>query len=316
MYRVWIDENPLDSVRPMLEQVAQLVGPGASLDELATCDGALDPGAAWTAARMDRAPRLKVISRIGVGYDNIDVRAATERGIMVCYTPHGPTLSTAEHAVALIFAAAKTVAFADRDMRAGRWHSQFITLKGMELRDRTLGLVGLGRIASHVAQIMQAVGMHVATFDPMLPPERAVQLGIRRVEHLEDLLAESDIVSLHAPSTPETRHLINAQRLAVMKPGSILINTARGALVDEYALAEALRSGHLSAAGLDVFEREPINADNPLLKLENVVLTDHIASHTWTGHHRLYEMAIHHLLQALRGERPDCMLNDVPLRKV
>lgn len=316
MYRVWIDENPLDSVRPMLEKVAQLVGPGASLDELATCDGALDPGAAWTAARMDRAPRLKVISRIGVGYDNIDVRAATERGIMVCYTPHGPTLSTAEHAVALIFAAAKTVAFADRDMRAGRWHSQFITLKGMELRDRVLGLVGFGRIGGHVAQIMQAVGMHVAAYDPMLTPERAAQMGIRRMESLEDLLAESDVVSLHAPSTPETRHLMNAARLQVMKPGSILINTARGALVDERALADALRSGHLAAAGLDVFEREPIEADNPLLKLENVVLTDHIGSHTWTGHHRLYEMAVHHLLQALHGERPDCMLNDVPLRKV
>lgn len=316
MYRVWIDENPLDSVRPMLEQVAQLVGPGAEIEELATCDGALDPGAAWTAARMDRAPRLKVISRIGVGYDNIDVRAATERGIMVCYTPHGPTLSTAEHAVALIFAAAKTVAFADRDMRAGRWHTQFVTLKGMELRDRVLGLVGLGRIASHVAQIMQAVGMHVVAFDPMLTPERSTQLGIRRMERLEDLLAESDVVSLHAPSTPETRHLINAERLTAMKPGSILINTARGALVDERALVEALRSGHLAAAGLDVFEREPVEAGNPLLKLENVVLTDHIASHTWTGHHRLYEMAIRHLFQALRGERPDCTLNDVPLRKV
>lgn len=316
MYRVWIDENPLDSVRPMLEKVAQLVGPGASLEELATCDAALDPGAAWTAARMDRAPRLKVISRIGVGYDNIDVRAATERGIMVCYTPHGPTLSTAEHAVALIFAAAKTVAFADRDMRAGRWHSQFITLKGMELRDRVLGLVGFGRIGGHVAQIMQAVGMHVAAYDPMLTPERAAQMGIRRMDSLDDLLAESDVVSLHAPSTPETRHLMNAARLQVMKQGSILINTARGALVDERALADALRSGHLAAAGLDVFEREPIETDNPLLKLENVVLTDHIGSHTWTGHHRLYEMAVHHLLQALHGERPDCMLNDVPLRKV
>ena len=316
MYRVWIDENPLDSVRPMLEQVAHLVGPGAALEELATCDGALDPGAAWTAARMDRAPRLKVISRIGVGYDNIDVRAATERGIMVCYTPHGPTLSTAEHAVALIFAAAKTVAFADRDMRAGRWHSLFITLKGMELRDRVLGLVGFGRIGGQVAQIMQAVGMHVAAYDPMLTPERAAQMGIRRMDSLEDLLAESDVVSLHAPSTPETRHLINAARLQVMKQGSILINTARGALVDERALADALRSGHLAAAGLDVFEQEPIETDNPLLKLENVVLTDHIGSHTWTGHHRLYEMAVHHLLQALRGERPDCMLNDVPLRNV
>jgi D-3-phosphoglycerate dehydrogenase len=295
----------------MLDGVAQLIGPDAPIEELATCDAALDPGAPWNAARMDCAPRLRVISRIGVGYDNIDVKAATERGIIVCYTPHGPTLSTAEHAVALIFAAAKTVAFADRDMRAGRWHSDFFRLKGMELKDRVLGLVGLGRIASQVALIMRAVGMHVIAVDPLLTTERAIQLGIRKVDRLEELLAEADIVSLHAPSTPETRHMINAARLSVMKKGAILINTARGALVDELALADALRSGHLASAGLDVFEREPVALDNPLLNLANVVLTDHIASHTWAGHHRLYEMAVRHALQALRGEKPDCQLNDV-----
>lgn len=314
MYRIWVDEPPLDSIRPMLDGVAEWIGPGAPIEQLATCDAALDPGAPWTAARIDQAPRLRVISRIGVGYDNIDVQAATQRGIVVCYTPHGPTLSTAEHAVALIFAVAKTVAYADREIRRGRWHTHFFTLKGMELRDRVLGLVGLGRIGGHVAQIMQAVGMRVIALDPMLTAEKSLQLGLQKVDSLSELLARSDVVSLHAPATAETRHLINASRLQAMKPGAILINTARGSLVDEHALADALRSGHLAGAGLDVFEREPISSENPLIHLENVVLTDHIASHTWAGHHRLYEMAIHHALQALRGEKPDCMLNEVAVR--
>jgi len=311
MYRLWVDEQPLDSVLPILSGVAELVGPGADLSELATCDGALDPGARWDAARMDRGVRLRVISRIGVGYDNIDVGAATQRGIQVCYTPHGPTVSTAEHAVALIFAAAKTVAYADRDVRSGQWHRAFRTVKGMELRGRVLGLVGAGRIGTEVARVMRAVGMRVLVYDPAMTAERAAAESVERVGSLEALLSAADVVSLHAPATAETRHLINAARLAWMKPGAILVNTARGALVDEGALAEALLSGHLSAAGLDVFEREPVEAGNPLLDLENVVLTDHIASHTWAGHDRLYEMAVLQLLQVLRGEQPESPLNSV-----
>jgi D-3-phosphoglycerate dehydrogenase len=217
--------------------------------------------------------------------------------------------------VALIFAAAKTVAYADRDMRAGRWHSNFFGLKGMELQDRILGLIGLGRIGLQVARIMQAIGMHIIAFDPVLDLQQASDLGIQKVDSLEEILENADIVSLHAPSTPATRHLINESTLSKMKPGSILINTARGSLVDETALASALKSGHLASAGLDVFEKEPIAADNPLLTLENIVLTDHIASHTWEGHHRLYQMAVNHALQALRGERPDCLLNNVPKQK-
>jgi phosphoglycerate dehydrogenase-like enzyme len=309
MYRIWVDEQPLDSVLPMLSGVAEVVGPGADLSELSRCDGALDPGARWDALRMDRCDRLRVISRIGVGYDNIDVGAATLRGIQVCYTPHGPTVSTAEHATALIFAAAKTVCYADRDVRAGRWHRAFRTVKGMELRGRVL--VGAGRIGIEVARVMRAVGMRVLVYDPALTEARAGEEGVERVGSLESLLSAADVVSLHAPATAETRHLINAARLAWMKPGSILVNTARGALVDERALCEALRSGHLAAAGLDVFEREPVESSNPLLDLENVVLTDHIASHTWAGHHRLYEMAVLQLLQVLRGEQPDCPLNSV-----
>jgi len=315
MFRLWVDEHVLESVLPMLNGVAEIVGPGAPVSELATCDAALDPGVPWTAERMDQAGRLRVLSRIGVGYDNIDVGAASERGIVVCYTPHGPTVSTAEHTVALIFAAAKTVAFADRDLRAGRWHSQVTTLKGMELQGRTLGIVGAGRIGCHVARIMQAVGMNIILFDPLLTAERAAELGIRRTDSLEELLGQSDIVSLHAPSNESTRHLMNSSTLRLMKAGSILINTARGALVDEAALTESLRSGHLAAAGLDVFQKEPISNENPLLSLDNVVLTDHIASHTWAGHHRLYEMAVRHVLQVLRGETADSELNPQVVRK-
>jgi len=311
MYRIWVDEQPLDSVLPMFSGVAEVVGPGADLIELTTCDGALDPGAGWDAGRMNRGVRLRVISRIGVGYDNIDVGAATQRGIQVCYTPHGPTVSTAEHAIALIFAAAKTVVYADRDVRSGQWHRAFRTVKGMELRGRVLGLVGAGRIGIEVARVMRAVGMRVVVYDPALTAERAIAESVERAGSLEALLSAADVVSLHAPSTAETRHLINSARLAGMKPGSILVNTARGALVDEQALAEALRSGHLAAAGLDVFEREPVGAGNPLLDLENVVMTDHIASHTWAGHHRLYEMAVLQLLQVLRGEQPESPLNSV-----
>jgi len=315
MYRIWVDETPLESILPMLHGIAEVIGPNASIEDLATCDAALDPGAPWNAERLDRAPRLKVLSRIGVGYDNIDLGAATERGITVCYTPNGPTRSTAEHAVALIFAAAKTVAYADRDMRAGRWHSNFFGLKGMELQDRILGLIGLGRIGLQVARIMQAIGMHTIAFDPAFSPQQASDFGIQKMDSFEELLARADIISLHAPSTPATRHLINEATLSKMKQGSILINTARGSLVDEVALANALKSGRLASAGLDVFEKEPIAADNPLLALENVVLTDHIASHTWAGHHRLYQMAVHHAIQALHGERPDCLLNEVPRHK-
>ncbi len=315
MFRLWVDETVLESVLPMLEGEAEIVGPGAPIAELASCDAALDPGVPWRKDRMDLAPRLKVLSRIGVGYDNIDVRDASMRGIVVCNTPHGPTISTAEHTVALIFAAAKTVAYADRDIRARRWHTQVTTLKGMELQGRTLGIIGAGRIGAHVARIMQAVGMRVLAFDPALTSERASELGLQPVSTLAELLGQSDIVCLHAPSNESTKNLINSTTLGQMKVGSILVNTARGALVDEAALYEALRSGHLAAAGLDVFQQEPISPQNRLLDLENVVFTDHIASHTWAGHHRLYEMAVRHVLQVMRGETPDSVLNPDVIRR-
>jgi D-3-phosphoglycerate dehydrogenase len=307
--RIWVDEQPLDSILPLLAGHAEFVGPGAAIEDLSTCVAALDPGVPWTAARMDRAPQLRVISRIGVGIDNIDIPAATARGILVCNTPLAPSQSTAEHAVGLIFATAKSMVQANSRTRSGQWHSNFRSHKGLELHSKVLGLVGAGRIGGTVARIMNAVGMRVLVFDPGLNPAKAAELGVELVSELRSLLEQSDIVSLHAPATPATRQLMNSERFAMMKPGAILINTARGALVDENALAAALTSGHLSAAGLDVFEREPVSPDNPLLKLENVVLTDHIASHTWAGHHRLYQTAVRHALEVLAGQRPAAVLN-------
>lgn len=307
--RIWVDETPLESILPLLAGRAELVGPGAAIEKLSTCDAALDPGVPWTATRMDFGPKLQVISRIGVGIDNIDIPAATARGIYVCSTPLAPSQSTAEHAVGLIFATAKSLLQADTATRSGRWHANFRSHKGLELHSRVLGLVGAGRIGSTVAQIMRSVGMQVLVFDPGLASARATELGAQLVPDLRSLLEQSDVVSLHAPSTPATRHLMNAERLAWMKCGAILVNTARGALVDEAALTAALKSGHLAAAGLDVFEREPVDPENPLLKLTNVVLTDHIASHTWAGHHRLYETAVRHALAVLDGEFPPAVLN-------
>ncbi|MFM8477668.1 MAG: phosphoglycerate dehydrogenase [Planctomycetaceae bacterium] len=307
--RIWVDEPPLESILPLLAGRAELIGPGALIEELAGCVAALDPGVPWTAARMDLAPQLRVISRIGVGFDNIDIPAATDRGILVCNTPQAPSQSTAEHAVGLIFAAAKAIVQADAQTRSGQWHRNFRSHKGLELHSRVLGLVGAGRIGSTVARIMRAVGMRVLVFDPGLSVVNAAELGVELVADLRTLLEQSDVVSLHAPSTPATRNLMNAERLAWMKRGAILVNTSRGALVDEAALTAALISGQLAAAGLDVFQREPVPDDSPLLKLDNVVLTDHIASHTWAGHHRLYETAVRHVLEVLAGQRPAALLN-------
>lgn len=310
MYHFWMDEDLLPETAPLLSGVATLVGgSGADEADLARCEASLVPGAHWDGARMDRAPRLQVLSRLGVGYDNIDVAAATERGIVVCYAPDAPTISTAEHALALLFAVVKDIPVADARVRTGRWHATFWTRKGLELRGKTLGLVGVGRIGAQVATAMKAVGMRVVAFDPYLPAARAVELGVDLAPSLEALLGQSDVVSLHVPVTPETRGLIDAQRLAQMKRGAFLVNSARGALIDEAALVDALRSGHLAGAGLDVFRQEPIQPDHALLALDNVVLTDHIASLTWDGHYRIYETGIRHALQVLRGEMPAATLN-------
>lgn len=194
--------------------------------------------------------RLAVVARAGVGLDNVDVAAATQAGVMVVNAPTSNVVSAAEHAIALMLAVARKVAAADASVRRGEWARSRFT--GMELADKTLGLLGLGRIGALVATRMAAFGMHLLAYDPYVAPGRAAHLGVRLVP-LDELLASSDIIAVHLPRTPETVGILDAHALAQVRPGAILVNAARGGLVDEQALAEALRSGRLAGAGLDVF---------------------------------------------------------------
>lgn len=230
-----------------------------------------------TRESLAAATHLQVIGRAGVGVDNIDVDAATERGIAVLNAPSGNTVSAAELAFALLLAVVRRIPAADRSMKAGEWDRKSFT--GHELYGKTLGLVGAGRIGGEVARRARAFGMKVVAYDPHLSDERARALEIE-LAPLGDVLRRADVVSLHVPLTAATAGLINAERIAFMKKGAILVNAARGGVVDEVALAAALESGHLAGAALDVFAEEPPPADHPLRRLDSVVLTPHLGAAT------------------------------------
>jgi D-3-phosphoglycerate dehydrogenase len=260
---------------------------------------------------MDRiGPRLRIIARTGIGVDRIDLNAATRRGIMVVNTPDGPTESTAEHAIALLLNLCKQVMTGDRILRSG---SPFPTLTeltpGLEVSGAVLGLVGLGRIGSRVAAIARVLGMKVLAFDPFISPERASTLEVELVPSLLELLPRARVVSLHCPSTPETYHIMNAGTLSLMPERSYLVNVARGALIDEAALLDALRSGHLAGAALDVFDPEPTVTNHPLFTLPNTICTPHIGSHTTASVLRMQVMTCEQIASALRGERPTSLVN-------
>ena len=226
---------------------------------------------------LARATALRVIGRAGAGVDTIDVDAATARGIAVMNAPDGNTLAAAEHALSLLFALARHVPRADAGMKAGQWPKAGLT--GFELEGKKLGVVGLGRIGGTVARKARALGMEVAAYDPFLPPSAAAH-GSVPLKPLEELLAWADVVTLHVPRTKETTHLLNAGTLALMKRGAYLVNAARGGLVDEAALLDALDSGQLAGAALDTFATEPLPADSPLRAHPKLVLTPHLGAST------------------------------------
>jgi len=251
---------------------------------------------------LEAAPRLRVVACCSVGYDHVDVAAAAERGIRVTNTPGVLTDATAELTWALILAALRRVVPGDRQVREGRWvgWSPLCTY-GFELRGKTLGVVGAGRIGAAVARIgALGFGMRVVYAATRAHPELDAALGAVRRE-LDDLLEESDVITLHLPLTADTRGILGRERLARMKPGSVLVNTARGALVDEAALAESLRAGRPAAAGLDVYSREP-EVPAALLPLENVVLLPHLGSATAETRERMMATAARNALAVLRGE--------------
>lgn len=263
---------------------------------------------------MDAAPSLRIISNYAVGYDNIDLAAATQRGILVCNTPGVLTEATADLAWALLMASARHIVQADRYVRDGKWKTwEPMLFLGYDVFGATLGLVGLGRIGKAMAQRAKGFAMRVLYFDPLRDPAAEKELGVHFVP-LDTLLRESDFVSIHAPLTPETRHLINAERLAMMKSSAILINAARGPIVDEGALIEALKNRTIAGAALDVAEVEPLGADSPLLQLDNVTVVPHIGSATFTARKRMAVIAAENLVAALKGDRPQYLVNPEALQ--
>jgi D-3-phosphoglycerate dehydrogenase len=230
-----------------------------------------------TAEVIGKADRLKVIGRAGVGLDNVDLGAATRRGIICMNVPGGNTTSAAEHTVSLMLALARKIPQADTHVRAGKWERASFT--GTELLGKTLGVLGLGKIGAEVAKRAQSFGMRVIAYDPFLSTERAQQLEVQCVP-LKQVLKEADVITLHLPLTAQTKHLIGAKELALMKKSARLINCARGGIIDEQALHKALTGGKLAGAALDVYEQEPPPKDHPLFKLPQVVLTPHLGAAT------------------------------------
>ncbi len=266
------------------------------------------------AALMDAAPRLRVVSNCAVGFDNIDVPAATQRGIVVGNTPGVLTETTADFAFALLLAAARRVVEGDRFTRAGRWKTWGLTvLLGQDVYGATLGLIGLGRIGAAMARRARGFEMRVLYYDPVRREDLENALGLTYAD-LDTVLRESDFVSIHTPLTPATRHLINAATLAKMKRTAILVNTARGPIVDQAALYAALRDGVIAGAALDVTDPEPIALNDPLLTLENCILAPHIASASIATRTKMAMMAADNLLAGLRGEIPPNCVNPEALR--
>ena len=248
------------------------------LEEIKNYDGIIVRSATKvTAEVIEAGTQLKIIGRAGTGLDNVDKEAATRRGIVVMNTPGGNTITTAEHTIAMLVAMSRKIPQATASTKAGKWEkSKFM---GTELYNKTLGLVGLGQIGTVVTKLAQGLSMNVIGYDPFLAPERAKELGIEVVE-LPELFRRSDIISVHTPLTNETRSIINAEAIQQMKDGVMIVNCARGGIVNEQDLFEALKSKKVASAAFDVFEEEPVNPEHPLLTLDNFICTPHIGAST------------------------------------
>ena len=307
--QVWVESSLNEHALARLDEVTEII-----IAENQICPPGVDAaiitsGPTADGAFMDRSgAALKVIARPGIGVDNIDITAATERGILVVNTPDAPTESTAEHAVALMLALSKRVVAGDMSLRGTEVSRS--QLLGTEARGRVVGVVGFGRIGRRVAEICaQGLKMRVIAYDPYVDPEQTVTSGVEMVDDLGTLLARADFVTLHTALTPETKGLIGEPELRQMQSGAYLINVSRGPIVDETALIRVLEEGHLAGAGLDVFDPEPPAPDNPLLRVANVVATPHVGSFTDSGTEAMHSGAVEQVLQVLRGERPPSLLN-------
>ena len=300
---VWPQESPL-SYEVLLEKVRDAEG------LLTLLTDRID------AALMAAAPKLKVVSNLAVGYDNIDIPEATRRGIVVGNTPGVLTETTADLAFALLMAAARRVVEADSYTRKGQWQSWGpMTLLGQDIHRATLGIVGLGRIGAELAKRARGFNMKVLYYDKIRrsePEER--QLGVEYVPEMSKLVSSADFISVHVPLRPQTYHLFGAAEFAMMKPTAVFINTSRGLVVDQKALCEALKAHQIFAAAVDVTEVEPIPHDDPLLTLDNIIITPHIASASVTTRTNMAVMAAANLIAGLKGQVPPNCVNPEAIR--
>jgi len=317
--------GPIDDAgTKMLKEVAQVTisDPAESIlmDDIVNVDAVIARAPAKiTRNILDRAKRLKVIGRYGVGFDDIDIAAATEKGIPVVYAPGANVASVAQHTICLITALANRLFWADRALKEGRWKLRY-KYEGIELCGKTIGIVGFGNIGAEVARICKALGMEVSYFDNIRRQQLEKELGVEFVrltckdkkEGLRvprKLLQKSSVISIHLPLTDQTRNMIDTKEVRFIKKGAFLINTARGGIVNEMALYNGLRSGKLAGLGLDVFEEEPPSPGNPLLELENVIGTPHIAGVTKDSSRRIAVMIAEDIIKVLHGEIPSNLAN-------
>ncbi|MAU10161.1 MAG: hypothetical protein CL607_10090 [Anaerolineaceae bacterium] len=256
------------------------------------------------------APNLKIVARAGVGVDNVDLDAATEHGVYVVNTPGGNTISTAEHTFGLMIALARHIPQGDASLRAGRWDRKKYV--GVELKGKTLGLVGLGRIGQAIAKRAQAFEMNVVAYDPYLPADVASEIGVVLLD-LDGVFAHADFISLHSPITDETRGMINAEAIAKMKDGVRIVNAARGGLINDADLAEGIKSGKVTGAALDVYEPEPPAEDNPLIGLDGVIHTPHLAASTSDAQVTVAVEAAQLVIDTLLHNKPENVVNKAVL---
>ena len=270
-------------------------------------DAVLHSRGVLDAARIERLSRCRIIAHYGTGVDRVDVAAATERGIWVTNGPRYAVDEVSSHAIALLLAVARKIVAADRAVRAGAWHIKPI-VPLHRIAGRTLGLLGFGNIARATGRKGRALGLEVIAYDPYLNASVFREEGVRAVD-LRTCLSEADMVSVHLPLTDETRGIVSREALASMKPGAVLVNTSRGAVVDEAALVDALRSGRLAGAGLDVFTEEPLRTDHPLLALPNVTVSGHIAFYSEESTQQMRRDAAEQVVEAMEGRPPAFLVN-------
>lgn len=282
--------------------VADNPDPNNYLDQMRNADALIVRIAKCDGHAIENSPNLKVIGRTGIGYDSVDVAKATERGIPVVVTPGANNRSVAEHAVAMMFALSKNIVEGNNEMRAGNWKIRDAH-KAFELENKIVGIIGLGPIGRDTAKICLGCGMKVAAYDPFFTKEQIEALGAIYYEKMDDLLRDSDIVSVHMPLVDATRNMITKRELALMKKTTPIINCSRGGIINEEDLAEALRSGIIAGAGLDVFCHEPPATDDPLLNCPNVVVSPHSAAQTREAVVKMAQMCVEGCLAVCRGEQ-------------